>query len=122
MLSDINRPLSIPDHEMSWEAPRIPVAAVKTTASVNKLPASRVFSEEKLAEGAKKIERCWRQVLGLKRGSKITNDASFYDMGGDFIGTAQLSLLLAREGLSVGVEKLIECPVFGSQVALLLAV
>jgi len=85
-----------------------------------------VVRTQKLTENEKfvhseVIARIWRLIIGDKfTASTILNlQSSFFALGGDIIGVAQVAALLESEGFKVRVEDLIDCPVMLEQVALL---
>ena len=65
--------------------------------------------------------RAWRQILRDKQGNYISipPDSSFFNLGGDIIGLAQVAALLEREGYKVRLEDLIDNPILSDQMALL---
>ncbi|RDL40219.1 uncharacterized protein BP5553_00198 [Venustampulla echinocandica] len=78
------------------------------------------LSHEEVTKYSAFLRNAWGQILWNKDAAlpNITLESSFYDLGGDIIGLAQLSSLLDSEGYQMRVEELVDCPVFGEQVAL----
>jgi len=66
------------------------------------------------------LTRAWRQILWDKNGAMapIDLDSSFYELGGDIIGVAQVASLLEQEGFRLRVEDLVDHPVLIEQLAL----
>lgn len=66
------------------------------------------------------LTRAWTQILWDKHSSAlaINLDSSFYDLGGDIIGVAQVSSLLDQEGFKLRVEDLVDHPIMVEQLAL----
>ncbi|KAH8602265.1 nonribosomal peptide synthase [Bisporella sp. PMI_857] len=66
------------------------------------------------------LARAWRQILWDKKGNLaiIDLDSSFYELGGDIIGIAQLASLLEAEGFKLRVEDLVDHPLMVEQLAL----
>ena len=66
------------------------------------------------------LTRAWRQILWDKKGSVavIDFDSSFYDLGGDIVGVAQMASLLESEGFKLRVEDLVDHPLLVEQLAL----
>lgn len=62
----------------------------------------------------------WRQILWDNKGSTAVIDlnSSFYELGGDIIGIAQLASVLEQEGFRLRVEDLVDHPVLIEQLAL----
>jgi aryl carrier-like protein len=67
------------------------------------------------------LTRAWRQILWDKsvQSSAIDLDTSFYALGGDIIGLAQVASLLEQEGYKLRVEDLVDHPIMIEQLALL---
>ncbi|KAL9117113.1 MAG: hypothetical protein Q9187_006356 [Circinaria calcarea] len=67
------------------------------------------------------LSRAWRQILRDKQGNfiSIPPDSSFFNLGGDIIGLAQVANLLERDGYKVRLEDLIDNPIMSDQMALL---
>lgn len=82
------------------------------------------LSHEEVAKYSAFLRGAWAQILWNKDTPppSITLESSFYDLGGDIIGLAQLSSLLDGEGYQMRVEELVDCPVFGEQVALVASI
>jgi len=66
------------------------------------------------------LTRAWGQILWDKNGSMspIDLDSSFYELGGDIIGVAQVASLLEQEGFKLRIEDLVDHPVLIEQLAL----
>lgn len=64
------------------------------------------------------LSRAWRQVLPNSSGS-LQLESSFFDLGGDIMGLAQLAWLLEQEGLKLRLEDLIDHPTMLGQMAVL---
>lgn len=67
------------------------------------------------------LSRAWRQVLRDSSGNCILLhlESSFFELGGDIIGLAQVAWLLEQEGFKVRVEDLIDHPTLLGQIAVL---
>lgn len=66
------------------------------------------------------LTRAWRQILWDKSEAAIFDlDTSFYELGGDIIGLAQVASLLEQEGYKLRVEDLVDHPIMIEQLALL---
>lgn len=69
------------------------------------------------------LSRAWRQVLRDENGESncenLQLDSSFFDLGGDIVGLAQVAWLLEQEGFKVRVEDLIDHPTMLGQMAVL---
>lgn len=63
------------------------------------------------------LTRGWREILG--EGKSIDSESSFFELGGDIMGLAQLGSLLEEEGFKVKLEDLVQHPVLMEQLALL---
>lgn len=67
--------------------------------------------------------RAWRQVLSSEIGDSkyedLQLDNSFFDLGGDIMGLAQVAWLLEQEGFKLAVEDLIDHPTMLGQMAVL---
>ena len=81
----------------------------------------RGLSKKELYVLSDSLCRAWRQILHDKQGNYISipPDSSFFNLGGDIIGLAQVAALLEREGYKVRLEDLIDNPVLSDQMALL---
>ncbi|TAQ85918.1 hypothetical protein B7494_g5755 [Chlorociboria aeruginascens] len=66
------------------------------------------------------LRRSWYQILGENKA--VESKSSFFDLGGDIIGLAQVTSILEQEGFKMRVEDLINHPILIEQVALLVAV
>jgi aryl carrier-like protein len=69
------------------------------------------------------LSQAWHQVLGDKKGVSTTIDleSSFFDLGGDIMGLAQVSSLLGQQGFELRLEDLVDHPAMQGQLALLAA-
>ncbi|KAF4633014.1 hypothetical protein G7Y89_g5108 [Cudoniella acicularis] len=69
------------------------------------------------------LTAAWRQILWDKNNQfpGIDLDTSFYELGGDIIGLAQVASLLEQEGYKLRVEDLVDHPIMIEQLALLAA-
>jgi hypothetical protein len=67
------------------------------------------------------LTRAWRQILWDKsfQSTIIDLDTSFFELGGDIIGLAQVASLLEQEGYKLRVEDLVDHPIMIEQLALL---
>jgi hypothetical protein len=66
------------------------------------------------------LTRAWQQILWDKsEAATIDLDTSFYSLGGDIIGLAQVAPLLEQEGYKLRVEDLADHPIMIEQLALL---
>lgn len=67
------------------------------------------------------LTRAWRQILWDKsvQSTVIDLDTSFFALGGDIIGLAQVASLLEQEGYKPRVEDLVDHPIMIEQLALL---
>ncbi|KAF4630787.1 hypothetical protein G7Y89_g7349 [Cudoniella acicularis] len=63
------------------------------------------------------LTRGWRSILG--ENVMIDPESSFFDLGGDIMGLAQLVSILEAEGFKVKLEELVRHPVSMEQLALL---
>jgi len=118
--SNVNQSLLLPNLA-THPAPRLPLTDLGRYVEDDKvLCKAYSMSGVTSSDVIKKIERCWKQVLDRSRMSnlELNMDTSFFEVGGDFVAVAQLSVLLERDGLVVSPEDLIDCPRFGFQVAL----
>jgi aryl carrier-like protein len=69
------------------------------------------------------LSQAWHQVLGDKKGvpTVIDLESSFFDLGGDIMGLAQVTSLLGQQGFELRLEDLVDHPVMQGQLALLAA-
>jgi hypothetical protein len=67
------------------------------------------------------LTRTWRQILWDKSVESTVIDfgASFFELGGDIIGPAQVALLLGQEGYKKRVKNLVDHPIMIEQLGLL---
>jgi aryl carrier-like protein len=71
------------------------------------------------------LSRAWRQVLRNDKGESTAGaenlqlDNSFFELGGDIMGLAQVAWLLEQEGFKLRVEDLIDHPTMLGQMAVL---
>jgi hypothetical protein len=65
------------------------------------------------------LTRAWKQILWDRNETMIDLDTSFYELGGDIVGLAQVSSLLEQEGYKLRVEDLVDHPVMIEQLAFL---
>ena len=79
------------------------------------------LSKKELYVLSDSLSRAWRQILRDKQGNYISipQDSSFFNLGGDIIGLAQVATLLERDGYKVRLEDLIDNPIMSDQMALL---
>ena len=66
------------------------------------------------------VTRAWRQILWDKSGAVavIDFDSSFYELGGDIIGVAQVASILEAKGFKLRVEDMVDHPLLVEQLAL----
>jgi aryl carrier-like protein len=80
----------------------------------------RGLSRDELLVYSDVLTRAWKQILWDKsKAAAIDLDASFYELGGDIIGVAQVASLLEQEGYKLRVEDLVDHPIMFEQLALL---
>ena len=80
----------------------------------------RGLSRDDLLVYSDVLTRAWKQILwGQTEANSIDLDASFYELGGDIIGLAQVASLLEQEGYKLRVEDLVDHPIMIEQLALL---
>ncbi|KAF2177349.1 amino acid adenylation domain-containing protein [Zopfia rhizophila CBS 207.26] len=79
------------------------------------------FDKKLLVTLSDMLTRMWNQVLGGEdeKFQMFRIDSSFFDLGGDIIGLAQLASLLEQEGFKIKVEELIEHPIMLEQLVVL---
>jgi amino acid adenylation domain-containing protein/non-ribosomal peptide synthase protein (TIGR01720 family) len=68
------------------------------------------------------LSRAWNSILHEENDAKPVStplDSSFFKLGGDIIGLAQVATLLRNEGYKIRLEDLIDNPVMADQLALL---
>jgi aryl carrier-like protein len=66
------------------------------------------------------LSRIWRQILADQTGqASIDLEASFFELGGDIIGLAQVASLLEQEGFKLRVEDLVDYPKMIDQLGLM---
>jgi aryl carrier-like protein len=78
------------------------------------------ISRDELLVYSDVLTRAWQQILWDKNGSTspIDLDSSFYELGGDIIGVAQVASLLEQQGFKLRVEDLVDHPIMIEQLAL----
>ena len=79
------------------------------------------LSKEELLVYADILTGAWREILWDKHGqsAKIDLETSFYELGGDIIGLAQVASILEQEGFKLRVEDLVDHPTMAEQLGLL---
>ena len=78
------------------------------------------LTEYELLSLSDAVTHAWQQVLPETRSSSPINpDESFFDLGGDVVGLAQVVALLKQDGYELRLEDMIAHSVFSEQVALL---
>jgi hypothetical protein len=102
--------------EMERQTLDDPTPAVDVTLSSN----LQGIGRDELLVYSDVLTRAWGQILWDKNGttSAIDLDSSFYELGGDIIGVAQVASLLEQEGFKLRVEDLVDHPVLIEQLAL----
>jgi hypothetical protein len=85
------------------------------------LPEFPGLSKEEITTLATKLKRSWETILRDERGNALTVelDSSFFEMGGDIMGLAQVASILDQDGLKVRVEDLLDKSDFSDQIVLL---
>ncbi|KUJ23668.1 condensation-domain-containing protein [Mollisia scopiformis] len=81
------------------------------------------LSRDELSTHSAMLTMIWRQILGEKTGqvTPIALEASFFELGGDIIGIAQVGSLLEQEGVKMGMEDLVDHPKMIEQISLIAA-
>ena len=107
--------LSVLPHQILKEAAK--PSDVKLATSLKDL------SRQDLIHYSELLKRVWTRILSDKSTPLPVLDleTSFYEMGGDIIGLAQVASLLEQEGMKLRVEDLVDHPVMVEQLALLVA-
>ena len=115
-----NSPLPSPMDFISMQRPSFQ-RIVSSTSVPSLAHVLRGLSKKELYVLSDSLCRAWRQILRDKQGNfvSIPPDSSFFNLGGDIIGLAQVAALLEREGYKVRLEDLIDNPVLSDQMALL---
>ncbi|KAI9691601.1 MAG: NRPS [Bathelium mastoideum] len=85
------------------------------------LVAPSVLTEREVLELSKVVTRAWQQILPRWKGKPlpVSPEDSFFELGGDVVDLAQVSLLLKKSGFELRLEELINHPIFSEHVALL---
>ncbi|KAF2186293.1 nonribosomal peptide synthase [Zopfia rhizophila CBS 207.26] len=85
------------------------------------LPTDTGLSKHEVNTLATKLRSAWEQILRDENGNPATLElnSSFFELGGDIMGLAQVASILDQDGLRVRVEDLIDKCVFAEQVGLL---
>jgi hypothetical protein len=88
------------------------------------LPTDTGLSRHEVNTLATTLRSAWQQILHDEHGTPINVElgADFFQLGGDIMGLAQVSSILAEEGFKVRVEDLLDKSVFVDQVSVLVAV
>jgi len=80
------------------------------------------LSREELASHSTTLRNAWAEILhdnnSQRPSQPILPPSSFYTLGGDIIGVAQVAGLLESQGLKIRVEDLVDHPLFADQLAL----
>ena len=115
-----NSPLPSPTDFISMQRPTFQ-RIVSSTSVPSLAHVLRGLSKKELYVLSDSLCRAWRQILRDKQGNYISipPDSSFFNLGGDIIGLAQVAALLEREGYKVRLEDLIDNPILSDQMALL---
>ncbi|KAH7407957.1 nonribosomal peptide synthase [Cadophora sp. MPI-SDFR-AT-0126] len=81
------------------------------------------LTREDLIHYSEILNRVWSRILSDQNTPcpVLDLETSFYEMGGDIIGLAQVASLLEQEGMKLRVEDLVDHPVMVEQLALLVA-
>ena len=82
----------------------------------------RPFGKRDILAFSELLGRGWRAVLrgaATDASDVVSLDLRFHELGGDFVGLAQLAAFLEAEGHAVRVEDLMARPTMGEQIALL---
>ena len=84
-------------------------------------PAVQALSPDELLRHLDVLTQAWRQILsdGSKTMAAVGMETSFFDLGGDIVGLAQVAALLELDDFAVRVEDLVDHPLFSEQLALL---
>ena len=78
----------------------------------------KAFDKKNLRIYSDILIRSWHQVLG-DASVEIGSETSFFDLGGDIIGLAQVSALLEQEGFKLRLEDLVSHPIVMEQLVLM---
>jgi hypothetical protein len=117
----LNPTMALPStNELSKMQPQI---LEGTVASLNPIlsPTLQELSPNELLLHLDILTQAWRQILSdkSKKVPVIDMDTSFFDLGGDIVGLAQVASLLELEDFKLRVEDLVDHPLFSEQLALL---
>jgi len=111
-----DRPLPTPADIIA--TPRFARDYTSRKATLKSGPSLSTLKKSELLLYTNTLVRAWRQVLGDPSAS-IGPETSFFDLGGDIMGLAQVLAMLEIEGFKVRLEDLVGCPVLREQVGLL---
>lgn len=86
------------------------------------LPTDSALSKHEVNTLATTLRAAWQQILHGEHGSPIDIElnSDFFQLGGDIMGLAQVSSILAEEGFTIRVEDLLDKSVFVDQIGLLI--
>jgi aryl carrier-like protein len=94
-----------------------------TMSSTDSFKEIRVMTEKEQMRLQAMLESAWTQVLHYDdkaaQEMEITNNVSFFDLGGDMVQVAQLACVLAEKGFRVKLEDLVDYDTIDEQVELL---
>ena len=81
----------------------------------------QAINRDDLAAFSDSLTQVWRQILWAENGTSaiIGLESSFFELGGDIIGLAQVASALEQEGYKLRVEDLVDHPRMGEQVVLM---
>lgn len=65
------------------------------------------------------VRHCWIAALSLDSAVALTDDSSFYGLGGDIVTAGLLSQAFSRHGLQLSVEDVMQYPTLQQQVVAL---
>ncbi|KAF2873546.1 nonribosomal peptide synthase [Massariosphaeria phaeospora] len=85
------------------------------------LPTDTGLTKHELNSLAAKLRSAWEQILRDEHGKPVALqlNSSFFELGGDIMGLAQIASILEQDGLRIRVEDLIDKEVFVDQVSVL---
>lgn len=112
-----------PDTRLSLSPVESVAAPITTTIASASEPRSLDFLNEAEEERfSAAITSAWRQALGLEPDHYIKYSDSFFDLGGDIVGLAQVTWLLGQQGFVVSrLEDLVEHDTVRGQIGVIAA-
>lgn len=113
--------MKLPSPSQLQRMPRQTADEIRRVSEDSSSTVLDVLTESEMLELSNTVSHAWQLVLPKLQGkpAALSSKSSFFDLGGDVVGLAQVAALLESDGFEVRLEDLIDHSILSRQIALL---